>query len=426
MKTVILAGGRGTRIAALHRDIPKPMIPLAGVPVLERQVRALVAAGFPDIILVIGHLSEQIKVHFGSGAPFGAAISYIEETEPLGTAGALSLLRDALADDDFLLLCGDLLFDVDLHRFLQYHRKRGGISTIFTHPSNHPWDSVTVRAEETGRVTAFLPPEGQPGDRPNRTNAGIHFFSPRLFETLDLSAVKRRDLDRDILRPLAAAGQLYCYDSPEYVRDMGTPERLAEAETDLKSGLPAARNLSHPQRAVFLDRDGTLNKHIGFLRHPDEVELLPGAAEAVAAINQSGALAVLVTNQPVLARGEVTPAGLAAIHDRLVTLLGNAGAYLDAIYVCPHHPDKGFPGEVSALKTPCHCRKPAPGMLLAAAERYHIDLAASYMIGDSESDMQAGRAAGCKTVGIRPVSGDMTGDCLADCVQKLLEREAEQ
>ena len=175
-----------------------------------------------------------------------------------------------------------------------------------------------------------------------------------------------------------------------------------------------AKNLKNKQKAVFLDRDGTINRYVGFLRDIDDFELLPGVAEAVKRINASGYLAIVVTNQPVIARGEVTFEQLHEIHNKMETLLGAEGAYLDGIYYCPHHPHKGYEGEVPELKFDCECRKPKPGMLLKAAKDFNIDLAASWMIGDGENDIEAGKAAGCKTslVGRGEYGQDMTVDSL--------------
>ena len=137
---------------------------------------------------------------------------------------------------------------------------------------------------------------------------------------------------------------------------------------------------------------------MGFLRHIDQLELLPGAAEAVRKINESGYLAIIVTNQPLIARGEVTVPELREIHNKLETLLGQEGAYVDGIYYCPHHPHKGYEGEVPELKIDCLCRKPKPGLLYQAAKDFHIDLAASYMVGDGDNDVQCGINAGCTPV----------------------------
>ncbi|HIW73923.1 MAG TPA: HAD-IIIA family hydrolase [Firmicutes bacterium] len=433
MKAVVMAGGRGTRIAAVHSEIPKPMIPLLGKPVLERQIDALREQGFTDVVLVIGYLGHVIRRYFGDGSgispadgkPFGVHIAYVEETEPLGTAGALYLLREELSQGDFLLLNGDILFDVDISRFYRAHKAHGGLATLFTHPNSHPYDSGILVTDETGRVQNWLHREDKRLWVQNRVNAGLHFLSGRIFspEFGLFRELKKMDLDREVLKPLIPSGGLYAYDSPEYVMDMGTPDRLEAASEDLRAGRVRAKNLRFKQRAVFLDRDGTVNRYAGFLRRPEEFELLPGVGQAVRRLNQAGILAVVATNQPVIARGEVTPAGLREIHNKMETLLGREGAYLDGIYVCPHHPDGGYPGERPEYKIDCACRKPKPGLLLRAAEDLQIDLGASWMVGDTESDMEAGRAAGCRTafLGERDAQGRPGYPDLAAAVDDILK-----
>lgn len=176
------------------------------------------------------------------------------------------------------------------------------------------------------------------------------------------------------------------------------PERFYQVEADYKAGIVESKNLSKKQRAIFLDRDGTINKYVGFLRNIEEFELIPGVAEALKMINKSRYLAIIVTNQPVIARGEVTPERLEQIHDKMEMLLGLEGAYIDAVYYCPHHPHKGYAGEIPPFKRECECRKPKPGMLLKAAKDFNIDLSESWIIGDGENDIKAGIAAGCRTV----------------------------
>jgi D,D-heptose 1,7-bisphosphate phosphatase len=176
---------------------------------------------------------------------------------------------------------------------------------------------------------------------------------------------------------------------------MGTPDRYVQVAADIENGLVKQRNLSHKQKAIFLDRDGTLNRLNGFITRPEDFALIDGVAEAIKKINDAGFLAIVITNQPVIARGEVTLEELRLIHDKLETELGKEGAYIDDLFFCPHHPDKGFAGERSEYKVDCECRKPKPGMILAAAEKYNIDLARSWMVGDDLRDVRAGLAAGC-------------------------------
>ena len=409
MKVVLMAGGRGTRISELFPDIPKPLIPIQGIPVLEREIISLRDQGFTDIILTVSHMAGKIMHHFGNGRKLRTHISYYVEKKPLGNAGALFMLKEQLGDEDFLLLNADAVFDVDFNRMVEFHKQHGGLVTLFTHPNSHPYDSGLIIVGENGEVEKWLAKEDErPLYYKNRVNAGLHVISPKALELSGVNKeeigkeidgkVKKVDLDRQILKPLCGTGTMFCYDSPEYVKDMGTPERFIAVEEDYKKGVVSAKNLKNKQKAIFLDRDGTINKYVGFLRKEEEFELLPGVADAIKKINKSGYLAVVVTNQPVIARGEVTYSQLENIHNKMETFLGKEGAYLDGIYFCPHHPHSGYEGEVKELKIECECRKPKPGMLLKAAEDLNIDLSQSYMVGDGENDIKAGKAAGCKTV----------------------------
>lgn len=434
MKTVIMAGGKGTRISSVNSDIPKPLIPIDGKPVLEREIECLRQQGFTDILLTVSHMADQIIDYFKDGSDFGVHIDYYVEKSPLGNAGALYKIYDQLTDD-FLLLNADAIFDVDFNRFVEYHKAKGGLATLFTHPNNHPYDSGLIISDKNFVVQQWLTKEDErPTWYANRVNAGLHVMNKKILDNFainpDLIGCKdesgktiKVDLDRNILKPEAGSGKLYCYDSPEYVKDMGTPERYQAVCDDYKNGKVQARNLKNPQKAIFIDRDGTINKYVGFLTDINQFELLPGVTEAIKKINASGYLAIVVTNQPVVARGEVTFDELEQIHNKMQTLLGNDGAFLDAIYYCPHHPHKGYPGEVPELKIDCDCRKPKPGMFLKAAKDFNIDLSQSWMIGDGENDIGAGKNASCKTalIGTDDYQQDITTDSLLSFVTNQLE-----
>ena len=403
MKVVIMAGGKGTRISSIAKDIPKPMIKIGDKPILEYELECLREQGFVDIIMTVSHLGNVIIDYFGDGSsvspvtglPFGVKIEYYFEEEPLGNAGALFKIKDKLKED-FLLLNADAIFDVDFKRFVQYHKSHRGLVTIFTHPNSHPYDSGLIIADANNVVERWLAKEDErPKYYRNRVNAGLHIVSPKVLEVNSITP--KVDLDRQLLKPLAGTGKMYVYDSPEYVKDMGTPARYESVCMDFFAGKVHMRNLRNAQKAVFIDRDGVLNKYVGFLRDIEEFELIPGVVEALRKINSLGYLAIVVTNQPVIARGEVTFRELEEIHNKMETLLGQEGVYVDRIYFCPHHPHKGYEGEIVELKYDCNCRKPKPGMLLQAAKDYNIDLKQSWMIGDSKNDMQAGNAAGCQT-----------------------------
>lgn len=428
MKTVIMAGGKGTRISSVASDIPKPMIQVEGKPVLEHEIECLREQGFDDIIITVSHLGNIIMDYFGDGSAispvtgktFGVHIEYYFEEQPLGNAGALFQIKDKL-DSDFLLLNADAMFDVDFNRFVDFHKSHGGLVTLFTHPNSHPYDSGVIIADEHGAVERWLTKED---DRPkyyrNCINAGLHVISPKILETEIMTS--KVDLDRQLLKPLAGTGKMFCYNSPEYVKDMGTPDRYYSVCEDFKEGRVKGKNLVYKQKAVFLDRDGTINKYIGFLRDIDDFELIDGVASAIKAINASGYLAIVVTNQPVIARGEVSFEELQEIHNKMETLLGEQGAYVDAIYYCPHHPHKGYEGERPELKIECDCRKPKPGMLLQAAKDFNIDLEHSWMIGDGENDITAGKNAGCHTALITVDENDRGQEVSVTSLYEFVER----
>lgn len=422
MKTVIMAGGKGTRISTLFPGLPKPLISIDGIPVLEWEICSLRDQGFSDLILTVSHMREKIMDYFGDGSRFGVDIQYYNEVTPLGNAGALFKLRTQLTED-FLLLNADAIFDVDFNRMVEFHRFHGGLVTLFTHPNSHPYDSGLLIADENMSVKQWMAKEDErPTYYKNRVNAGLHVISPVVLDTAGIDAEKigtldeatgkvmKVDLDRQLLKPLAGTGKMFCYDSPEYVKDMGTPERYYSVVSDFKAGIVQSKNLKNKQKAVFLDRDGTINKYVGFLRDIDQFELIEGVAEAIKRINASGYLCIVITNQPVIARGEVTVPQLEEIHNKMETLLGLEGAYIDGLYYCPHHPHKGFEGEIPGLKFDCECRKPKPGMLLKAAEEFNIDLSKSWMVGDGVNDIKAGENAGCKTclIGKNEFGQDMT------------------
>ena len=426
MKTIIMAGGFGKRIAEVDASVPKPLIRIGGKPILQWEIECLTRQGFIEIILTVAHMGQKIMDYFGDGSCFGCQITYYYEERPLGNAGAIfKMWEKGQLDDDFLLLNADSMFDVDFHRMLSYHRSHKALATLLSHPNNHPADSGLLISSVDGVVTNWLTKEDErPQWYKNRVNAGVHIISPDLLELSGISpdevgndeGHRKVDLDREVLKPLISSGRIYCYDSPEYVKDMGTPERFEQVKVDLENGLVSSRNLANKQKAIFLDRDGTINKYVGFLTDINDFELLPGVAEAIRQINESGYLVIVVSNQPVIARGEVTKDQLEIIHKKMETLLGAEGAFLDAIYYCPHHPQKGYEGEIPELKIECDCRKPKPGMLLKAAEDFNIDLCESWMVGDSKNDISAGQAAGCRTALIG--TGDFGQDRSVDSLME--------
>lgn len=431
MQAVIMAGGQGTRLREITKDeIPKPMAQIAGKPILQWQLECLRKQGVTDIVLIIGHLGHKIRDYFGDGNGFGVSITYLEETKPLGTAGSLALLPPLLKNSAFFLILGDIVFDLDLERMLKFHREKRAEATLFVHPNTHPYDSDLVICDKDDKVWEFNSKHNiREGWYHNCVNGGIYLLE----NTVCNYVVKgeRCDLEKELLSTMVKAGaSVYAYHSPEYVKDVGTVDRIQQSEEEIKCGYVASKNLRNPQRAIFLDRDGTINRKNGFIYCQEQFELESCAIDAIRMINKAGYLAIVVTNQPVVARGLCEMEDVEEIHKKLETLLGRKGVYLDDIRFCPHHPDKGYPEENPIYKIPCHCRKPDIGMILDCAQKYHIDLSKSWMIGDSTVDIQTGKNAGTKTAlvltgdagkdGKYKVFPDIVCDNLLDAVQVIL------
>jgi histidinol-phosphate phosphatase family protein len=393
VKVVVLAGGKGTRLGL--QDRPKPMVPVSGKPLLERLVEMVRANGMSDLVFLNGYKADVIEEHFGNGDKFGVRIEHVREPRPLGTAGAVRAARDLL-DEAFVLLYGDVLMSVDLTAFVNFHKARGGVGSVFVHPNDHPQDSDLVMADTTGRITSFLPKPHRPGaDLPNLVSAALYVLEPRALDHVPASGPS--DWGREVLPQLVDGGErVFAYRSLEYAKDIGTAARIAQAEADLKSGRVERLGLRAAKPAIFVDRDGVLNAEIDGVHLPEQIALLDGVGDAVRRANQAGIPVICVTNQPDVAKGFLTTEALNAVHAALDTRLAEAGAYVDDLLYCPHHPEKGWPNEVVQLKIECTCRKPGPGMLLKAARSHNLDLARSWLIGDRYSDIAAAHAAGAR------------------------------
>jgi len=398
-KIVIIAGGQGTRIASVNSEIPKAMIPVCGKPIIEHEVELCKRYGFTDFLFVIGYMGDQISAYFGDGSKWDVNIEYYQETQPLGTAGALGYLKDQLTED-FFVLYGDTIVDFDMEAMLTFHRQKQADATLFLHPNDHPYDSDIVDLDVDGKVRKFYnKPHAEDFVSRNIVNAALFIFSPKILSQIEVGV--KSHIEKNVLpRCLEAGMNLYGYLSFEYIKDMGTPDRYEAVCHDFECGKVARLNKKNPRPAIFLDRDGTINEEVNLLNKPEQLKLIEGAAEAIRLINKSDYLAIIVTNQPVIARNLCSIEELEYIHASLETMLGKEHAYVNAIYYCPHHPDKGYPEERPEYKIVCDCRKPKPGMLLQAAKDWNIDLSRSYMIGDSDRDMQAGMNAGCRSVKI--------------------------
>lgn len=417
MQALILAGGKGTRLAERLAGKPKPLVDICGIPLLERQICTLQEHGIEEILVLVNHAADQIR-NFFKERDFCAKVTIIDDGAPRGTAGAVLACLD-LIQSRALIVYGDTLFDIDIAHMLAAHNSAAADVTLLLHPNDHPIDSDLVAIDADGYLTAFHA-------YPHPSGANLRNLVNAAFYVVEKEALTRwrdirvpSDFGHDLFPAMLAAGQrLFGYLSAEYIKDLGTPTRLDKVERHLVSGLVSRASRRVLQRAVFIDRDGTLNRLAGHIATPEAIEMLPGAAAGVRRLNDAGIRTVLITNQPVIARGECDLPTLERIHGRLEILLSEHGGYLDRIYFCPHHPHKGYPGEVPELKIACECRKPEPGMIERAIDDLNIDRNRSWMVGDSSADMLAANRAGLLAMRVRTGEGDSKHDGVSDMTVK--------
>lgn len=481
-QAVILAGGKGTRLRERLGDLPKPLIPIGDRPLLGHQLALCKQHGFLDIVLLLGHGAEQITTYVRDGNQWGLRVQSVVERGQLGTGGAVLAALPSL-DNDFLVLYGDLMVNIDLERLWRAHELHQAGATLVLHPNDHPFDSDLVEADNDGWIRTFHP-RPHPPDMffQNLVNAAVYVINRRSLESwADSGSTRTRfgaanrhlmapdvrrgrndcattpaaplplrlqeqgssedtptplDFGKDVFPAMLTDGcRLFGYRSPEYVKDIGTPERYDRVCAEYECGVVERGSLKHTQPAVFMDRDGTLNEEVGGVTSPDQLRLLPGVGEAVRLLNHHGIRVVVVTNQPVVAKGFCTESDVENVHRKLEWLLGREHAFLDRIYYCPHHPERGFPGERPELKIVCECRKPKPGLVHRAMRDLNIDPARSWFVGDSTIDVATARNSGLRSILVRTghkgldgraaVEPDFTFDDLLESARYIVESAEE-
>lgn len=380
-QAVVLVGGLGTRLGELTATMPKPMLPIGEEPFLDILLRNLARHGLAEALLLSRHHAEVIKEHYERHPIAGMTIEIREEAAPAGTAGALRECADRL-DDVFLLANGDSLFDINylaLYRFFRAADVDLAIALCRMRDVSR-YAQVTLKA--AGRVERYADKQGRPGEE-GLISGGVYIVSRSILGDIGPGMVS---LETDVIPNLVARGRVGGMEFPGYFIDIGLPESYRQARIDL----PAWER----RPAVFLDRDGTINRDEGHTYRPEDLEFLPNVADAIRAFNDAGRLVIVISNQAGVARGYYTAAHVDLFHDEMNRQLQACGAHIDAFYFCPHHPD----GDISALAISCDCRKPGTALFRRACAEWKIDLEQSVMIGDKQSDIEAAEAFGIAAI----------------------------
>jgi mannose-1-phosphate guanylyltransferase / phosphomannomutase len=405
-QVVVPCGGAGSRLASAVGTLPKLLAPIAGEPLLSHLLRDLEQAGAREIILLAGASGQRVADAARALALPGLSVDTIVEPEPLGTAGALRQIGERLRER-FLVVFGDVYTSLDWRRFAQKADENGGLGTLLVHRSSHPEDSDLVALDDAQRLVGWR----RRTDR-DRSAASLSALTNAAVAVLHRDLLGRipdrraTDLTADVLPALVdARAPLFGYLSSEYARDIGTPERLAAVDADVRSGRARLR-----AELALLDRDGVITDGpLALVDRPDRVVLLPKAASAIRRLNAGGVRVAIVTNQAVVARGHCDLATLHAIFDRLRELLAAEGAHVDSIHFCPHHPETHWGAGDPALRGPCRCRKPSIGMVDEALAAHGAPAWRAVVVGDATIDLQLARNAGLPGIAVETGHGARDG-----------------
>ncbi len=397
---VILAGGKGTRLKKILNGLPKPLVKINNKSLLDHQIDLLTKYKIFNIYILVNYKSQIIKNHIEKKYQ-NINIKILDDGEnPLGTGGSI-LHHLNNFPENFFVLYGDTFLDVNLKKFAEFHFKIKSELSLFVHPNSHPYDSDIVICNSKKRVIDI---SGYPHDKyfysSNLVNAALYVVNKETL--LSVNCFNKKDIvdfaKHVIPDCLINKKKVFAYKSREYIKDCGTVDRLNSVENDFKNNKHTKLSFDSESNIIFLDRDGTLIENIDYLKNINQIKFITGSFDALKRFNKNGNLVAMVTNQPVISRGELNEKELNDIHRYIEWEIGKNGAYIDELEYCPHHPDSGFMGEVKSLKINCDCRKPNTGMLNKIARLNKINQSKSWIIGDSTSDIRCGNNFGIKSV----------------------------
>jgi D,D-heptose 1,7-bisphosphate phosphatase len=390
MRAIILAAGRGERLKPMTDKLPKPMVLIDGRPSLEYLILLCKKYGIKDIAINTSYLPEKIREYFEDGKKWDVRLKFSFESELLGTAGALNNFRDFF-DEPFFVIYGDAITNIDLTKMMSFHLKKKGIATLALRKKPKDYKTQSLILEDNGLITKFIekPSEEQVNQFSGEyklINSGIYILNPKILKEIPQGF---SDFAYDIFpKIIEKKEKIYGFMMDDYYfREIGNINKYNIAREEIESG---KIDLGLFNKAVFLDRDGVINKNIyevdGRLMAPatiEQVELLPNVKEGISELKKMGFKVIVISNQPGVAFGYIDLKKLKQIDDFLKKELE-----LDGIYYCPHH---------EKISGPCECRKPKPALINKAAKDFDLDLKKSFMVGDSLSDIQTGKNAGVKS-----------------------------
>lgn len=366
MEAIVLAGGLGTRLQSVVSDVPKPMAPVGNKPFLEYILRYLQTNGITRVVLSVGYKWETIKEYFGNSFE-NIELIYSAEEEPLGTGGAIKKALKQCREKEIYIINGDTFFDVKLADLkLQPNSKL----TLSLKPMKNFDRYGCVEVDMQGYVTSFTEKEFR---KVGNINGGIYLLRKNIFDGYNL---EDKFSFEEFMQVNFNQISIFSLIFDNYFIDIGIPQDYAKAQKDL---------VHVKNKALFLDRDGVVNKEKSYLHKIEDFEFLDGVFETCRAFQAKSYLIIIITNQAGIARGKYTEKDYQTLTTWMINEFKKQGITITRTYHCPHHPE--YSGE-------CECRKPKPKMILDAQKEFDIDLSKSILVGDKNSDIEAGIKAG--------------------------------
>jgi len=391
---VVLAGGEGTRLLNAGIKIPKLLLKIQNLTLLEIIVNEAISEGVTEILWCLGFGHTEIQDQIAANLSLKNSLEHrvFVEEERRGTLGALIQAREYL-HDDFCLTMGDLLLSrTNIGGIFEGFREADEDVRLLVKYTDHPEDSDLAILNADLSVKSFNAYPHREIPKIPVGNAGMVFLKKEhVPTTLDDS---KSDVFKQLIPKLISDNLIIkAVFHQGVIRDIGTPDRLQKASSRFSEGGQLG-NLT----GIFFDRDGTLNIELGHIASPSQIELFPETSKILKLATEKFDLVGIVTNQPVVSRGEATIGTVNEINSHLLTSAGVADLSRFIIKVCPHHQDSGFVGEIPELKIDCICRKPSSGMLLEILNEQRLRANNTIYVGNSISDLQAAAGVGIEWI----------------------------
>lgn len=370
-QAVILAGGRGERLRPFTDEQPKPMYPIGGIPFITRLIEQVKSFGIEEVVLLLGYKAEKIQEELGDGSKFGIKVVYDVTPPEYDTAERLLHAQESISEDFLLMYC-DNYCPVDFQQLCKSYYDNNALIQLSVYSNKDKYTKDNLIVDECGKVVVYDKKRLTPNL--SGVDIGYAIVNKKSFELIGDNKSFAA-----VYPILVAEGKLFATVTDHRYYSIGGYERMPLTEEFFKE-----------KKVVFLDRDGTINVRAPkacYIEKPEDFIWLDGAKEALKKLKDNGVMTVLISNQPGIARGNLTEETLQDIHNKMQSDLAQIHAEIDYIYYCPHNWDEG-----------CECRKPKPGMLYMAQRDLSIDLTKCVLFGDDERDIEAGEAARVNSV----------------------------